>query len=161
MDKLKLYLMIGLPGETEVDIDECADFVGVLSKIIPVTLGISPFCAKRNTPLDGMPYAGVATIQRRLNRLRSKLAGRAEVRPTSSRWAWVEHVLSQGGADEGRAVLEALRRGGTFAAFRHAFGAIGHHPDNTGYETVVMPASRVRKQQHALPMLQAHPLGKS
>ena len=154
MEKLKLYLMIGLPGETDADIDECAEFVGTLSTIIPITLGISPFCAKRNTPLDGMPYAGVAIVQQRLNRLRSKLVGRAEVRPTSARWAWVEHVLSQGGAAEGRAVLDALRCGGTFADFREAFATAGHHPDKTGYESAVMPASRV----HRLPVLRAHPL---
>ena len=139
MEKMKLYLMVGLPGETEADIDECADFVGSLSKIIPVTLGISPFCAKRNTPLDGMPYAGINTVQRRLTQLRSRLAGRAELRPTSSRWAWVEHVLSQGGANEGIAVFQALRRGGTFADYREALMTIGHHPDKTGYETIVMP----------------------
>ena len=155
MDKIKLYLMIGLPGETDADIDECADFVGGLSRIIPVTLGISPFCAKRNTPLDGMPYAGVVTVQRRLNRLRSKLAGRAEVRPTSSRWAWVEHVLSQGGPREGLAVLEALRNGGTFADYREAFVAIGHHPDKTGYDKVVMPESRTQKKRTELTILHA------
>jgi radical SAM superfamily enzyme YgiQ (UPF0313 family) len=140
MEKLKLYLMIGLPGETDADIDECSNFVAGLSKIIPVTLGISPFCAKRNTPLDGMPYAGISTVQKRLNRLRSGLAGRAEVRPTSARWAWVEHVLSQGGVAEGRAVLDALRRGGRFADYRAAFMALGHHPEETGYENVSMPA---------------------
>ncbi len=155
MDKMKLYLMIGLPGETDADIDECADFVGGLSKVIPVTLGISPFCAKRNTPLDGMPYAGVVTVQRRLNRLRSKLAGRAEVRPTSSRWAWVEHVLSQGGPKEGLAVLQALRNGGTFADYREAFVAIGHHPDKTGYDKVVMPESRTQKKRTELTILHA------
>ena len=60
MDRLKLYLMIGLPGETEADIDECARFVSELSRIVPIALGIAPFCAKRNTPLDRMPFAGIA-----------------------------------------------------------------------------------------------------
>jgi radical SAM superfamily enzyme YgiQ (UPF0313 family) len=63
MDRLTLYLMIGLPGETNEDIDECVRFVGELSKIIPVALGVAPFCAKRNTPLDRMPFAGVALVQ--------------------------------------------------------------------------------------------------
>ncbi len=153
MKKLKLYLMLGLPGEVNADIDECAEFVGMLSTMIPVTLGISPFCAKRNTPLDKMPYAGVSTVQRRLNRLRSKLVGRAEVRPTSSRWAWVEHVLSQGGADEGLAVLDALHAGGTFAVFRQAFATLGHHPDKTGYEMTAMPEGRERGRR--LPVIRA------
>lgn len=130
MEKLKLYLMVGLPGEHDEDIDECARFVGALSQTIPITLSISPFCAKRNTPLDGMPYAGVSVVQSRLTRLRAKLAGRANVGATSARWAWVEHVLSQGGEQEGASVLRALQAGGSFSAYRDAFAQIGHHPDS-------------------------------
>jgi radical SAM superfamily enzyme YgiQ (UPF0313 family) len=129
MERLKLYLMLGLPGEKLEDVDECAQFVSELTSVIPIVLGVSPFCAKRNTPFDKMPFAGIANVQKRLRRLRLGLAGRAEVRATSSRWAWVEHVLAQGGPDEGKAVLHALRDGGTFAAYRRAFEALGHHPE--------------------------------
>jgi radical SAM superfamily enzyme YgiQ (UPF0313 family) len=126
MDRLKLYLMLGLPGETEADIDECAELVSELSRVIPVALGISPFCAKRNTPLDGSAYAGVALVRSRLARLRAKLRGRADVRATSSRWAWVEHVLAQGAEAEGRAAAAATLAGGSFSDFRRAFGDLGH-----------------------------------
>jgi radical SAM superfamily enzyme YgiQ (UPF0313 family) len=121
MNRLKLYLMIGLPSETDADIDECAAFVSTLSQRIPVSLGIAPFCAKRNTPLDGEAYAGIDVVRARLERLRRGLEGRAEVRSTSARWGWVEYVLAQGGAAEGRAVLDAVHGGGTFAAYRRAF----------------------------------------
>lgn len=124
MERLKLYLMVGVPGETDEDIDECIAFVTALSKRVPVALGISPFCAKRNTPLDGQPYAGIKVIEQRLDRLRRGLSGRADVRATSARWTWVEYVLAQGGAAEGRAVLDAVRAGGTFAAYRKAFEAL-------------------------------------
>jgi radical SAM superfamily enzyme YgiQ (UPF0313 family) len=124
MDRLKLYLMIGLPTETDDDIDECIRFTTELSRIVPVALGIAPFCAKRNTPLDGAPFAGVQVVDRRLERLRKGLRGRADVRSTSAKWAWVEYVLAQGGVAEGRAVLDAVRAGGTFAAYKRAFEAI-------------------------------------
>jgi radical SAM superfamily enzyme YgiQ (UPF0313 family) len=133
MDRLKLYLMLGLPGETTEDIDECAQFVSELSRIIPIALGVSAFCAKRNTPLDGAPYAGIGRIQARLKRLRRGLSGRAEVRATSARWAWVEHVLAQGGEAEGLAVVEAQKAGGSFAEYRRAFERLGHNPD--GHDT--------------------------
>jgi radical SAM superfamily enzyme YgiQ (UPF0313 family) len=124
MKRLKLYLMIGLPTETDADIDECAEFVSRLSERIPVSLGIAPFCAKRNTPLDGAPFAGVAVVDRRLDRLRRGLRGRAEIRATSARWAWVEYVLAQGGAAEGRAVRDVALAGGSFAAYKSAFERI-------------------------------------
>jgi len=107
--------------------------VSELSKIIPVSLGISPFCAKRNTPLDRAPYAGTSRVQSRLQRLRRGLAGRADVRATSARWAWVEYVLAQGGEAEGLAVLDAVLAGGGFAAYRKAFRALGHDGDGRDY----------------------------
>ncbi|MDB4940531.1 MAG: hypothetical protein JWP97_65 [Labilithrix sp.] len=124
MHTLKLYLMIGLPGETDDDIDECARFTTELSKIVPVALGIAPFCAKRNTPMDGTAFAGISVVEKRLERLRRGLRGRADVRSTSAKWAWVEYVLAQGGPDEGLAVLEAVRDGGNFAAYKKAFGKL-------------------------------------
>ena len=124
MDRLKLYLMIGLPGESDDDIDECARFTTELSKIVPVALGIAPFCAKRNTPMDGAGFAGIAVVEKRLERLKRGLRGRADVRSTSAKWAWVEYVLAQGGPDEGLAVLEAVRDGGNFAAYKKAFSKL-------------------------------------
>ena len=121
MDRLKLYLMIGLPSETNADIDECVSFVTELSKIVPIALGIAPFCAKRNTPLDGEAFAGIDVVTDRLDRLKRGLKGRADVRSTSAKWAWVEYVLAQGGEAEGRALAEAARAGGSFAAFKRSF----------------------------------------
>ncbi len=124
MARLKLYLMIGLPGETDDDIDECVKFTTELTKIAPIALGVAPFCAKRNTPLDGQPFAGIDVVDKRLERLRRGLRGRADVRSTSAKWAWIEYVLAQGGPAEGLATLEATRDGGSFAAYRKAFAKL-------------------------------------
>jgi radical SAM superfamily enzyme YgiQ (UPF0313 family) len=126
MDRLKLYLMIGLPGETDEDVDECVQFVGKLSTIFPVALGIAPFCAKRNTPLDGAPFAGIDLVRARLDRLRRGLQGRADVRSTSGKWAWVEYVLAQGGQAEGIAAAQAALAGGRFSDYRSAFESLGY-----------------------------------
>ncbi len=124
MKRLKLYLMIGLPGEVDEDIDECAGFVSELAQVSPIVLGIAPFCAKRNTPLDGQPFAGVDVVKKRLERLKRALKGRAEVRSTSARWAWVEYVLAQGGVPHGRAVRAAVRAGESFADYSRAFAEV-------------------------------------
>jgi radical SAM superfamily enzyme YgiQ (UPF0313 family) len=121
MRTLKLYEMVGLPGEGDEDIDELVRFASELSKILPTALGVAPFVAKRNTPLDGSPYAGIRTVEDRLERLRRGLRGKVDVRPTSARWAWVEYVLAQGGMEAGRRALAAHRDGGSFAAWRRAF----------------------------------------
>jgi radical SAM superfamily enzyme YgiQ (UPF0313 family) len=119
---LKVYMMVGLPGEEDADIDELVRFTRELAAIAPrVALGVAPFVAKRNTPLDGEPFDGVARVERKLDRLRRGLAGKAEVRPTSARWAWVEYMLAQGDSRAGLAALDAWRAGGSFAAWKRAF----------------------------------------
>ena len=124
LERMKLYLMIGLPGETDADIDECIAFSTALSKIIPLSLGIAPFCAKRNTPLDGQAFAGIDVVTDRLARLRRGLKGRVDVRSTSAKWAWVEYVLAQGGEAEGLAAASAARAGGRFADYKRAFATL-------------------------------------
>ena len=70
MKTLKVYMMVGLPDETDEDIDELVGFAKEISKVIRLAYGIAPFVAKRNTPLDGAPFAGIAEVESRLDRLR-------------------------------------------------------------------------------------------
>ena len=125
--RMKLYMMVGVPDETDEDIDELVLFATELSKIAPLALGIAPFVSKRNTPLDGQPFAGIDVVDRRLDRLRRGLKGKVDLRATSARWAWVEWVLAQGGRAEGRAVMDAAKNGGSFAAWKRAFAALPEH----------------------------------
>jgi radical SAM superfamily enzyme YgiQ (UPF0313 family) len=121
---LKVYMMVGLPDETDADIDELIGFATELSKIHPLVIGVGPFVAKRNTPLDGTPFAGIDVVEHRLARLRAGLQGRVDLRATSARWAWVEYVLAQGSLPEGRALFDAARAGGKFSDYRRAFEAL-------------------------------------
>ena len=121
MRGLKLYEMVGLPGETDDDIDELVRFARELSKIIPLALGVAPFVAKRNTPLDGSPFAGIKVVEHKLDVLARGLKGRVEVRPTSARWAWVEYVMAQGGMSAGLRALAAHRAGGKFSDWKRSF----------------------------------------
>jgi radical SAM superfamily enzyme YgiQ (UPF0313 family) len=123
----KVYMMVGVPGESEDDIDELVSLSAELAAIHPkVAYGVAPFVAKRNTPLDGTPFAGIDVVERRLKRLSDGLrkrgiADKVSVRPTSARWAWVEYMLAQSESRGGLAVMDAIRKGGAFAAYRKAF----------------------------------------
>jgi radical SAM superfamily enzyme YgiQ (UPF0313 family) len=128
MERLKVYNMVGLPFEGDEDIDEMVRFTSELSRILPVVIGVAPFVAKRNTPLDGSPFGGILEIEAKLSRLRRGLKGRARVRPTSARWAWVEYMLAQCGSEAGLAAMDAHRAGGRFADYKRAFEARGAAP---------------------------------
>ena len=145
---LKVYMMLGVPSETDADVDELIQLSKELAAIHPrVAYGLAPFVAKRNTPLDGAPFAGIDLVDHRLARLRKGLAAaglarKVEVRATSARWAWVEYMLAQGEARAGLAVMDAHRAGGSFAAYRKAFEKHGVEP--TG------PRARVPSSQELI-----------
>ena len=148
LQTLKIYMMLGVPGETDADVDELVALSRELAAIHPrVAYGIAPFVAKRNTPLDGTPFAGIDLVEARLARLRrglvvAGLGGKVTVRPTSARWAWIEYMLAQGESSAGLAVMDAHRAGGSFAAYRRAFAARGVEP--TG------PRARVPSSQELI-----------
>jgi len=126
-DIFKVYMIVGLPGETDEDIDELIRFtIELADRARPsrLALGVAPFVAKKNTPLDGEDFAGIKLIDRRMKRLTRGLRGKAEVRPVSSRWAWVEYEISQGGPQTGHAIREAWQNGGRFAHYKAALGKI-------------------------------------
>jgi radical SAM superfamily enzyme YgiQ (UPF0313 family) len=121
---LKIYEMIGVPGETDDDADELIDLALELAAIVRLTLTFSTLVAKRNTPLDGQPFMGVKPADARLERIRRGLRGKVELRPQSPRWAHIEHMLAQRGPEGGHATLEAVRAGGRYRDFVQAFGAL-------------------------------------
>ena len=134
MPTVKIYMMVGVPEETDDDIDELIRFTKQLTEVHHhIAYGIAPFVAKRNTPLDGTPFAGLDVVDARLRRLREGIArsgvgARAEIRPTSSRWAWVEYMVAQGEDTAGLAIMDAHRAGGSFAAYKKAFKERGVVP---------------------------------
>lgn len=122
LQTVKIYMMVGLPTETDADIDELIRLTHELVKVHPrIAFGVAPFVAKRHTPLDGSEFAGIDVVEARLERLRRGLRGKATLRPTSARWAWVEYMIAQAGAGAGLAVMDAHRAGGRFADYRRAF----------------------------------------
>ncbi len=122
---LKVYMMLGVPDEQPEDLEELVSFTRKLAAIHPVALGIAPFVPKRNTPWDDQPFAGIPVVERALARVQAGLKGsRADVRATSARWAWVEHLLAGGGPEAGEAALQAVSAGGSFADWKRAFAGV-------------------------------------
>ncbi|MBA3462550.1 MAG: radical SAM protein [Deltaproteobacteria bacterium] len=145
---LKVYMMLGVPGETDADVDELVQLSKELAAIHPrVAYGLAPFVAKRNTPLDGTPFAGIPLVEARLARLdkglrAAGLSDKVKVRPTSARWAWVEYMIAQGESRAGLAIMDAHKAGGSFAAYKKAFAA--HDVQPTG------PRARVPSSQELI-----------
>lgn len=121
--RFRLYFMVGLPGETEEDMDAIGKLAGRLKALAPRTAfsaTLSPFVPKRHTPLARAPFGPVSVLNRRLHRATRALraAGIGDVTGESPRAAEVQAILSRGGRELGRALVAAGEAGGSLSEFR-------------------------------------------
>jgi radical SAM superfamily enzyme YgiQ (UPF0313 family) len=98
---VKLYFMIGLPGETDKDVKQLVRLVAKLAEIrgrARLTVAAGPFVPKPQTAFQWAPFCDRETLRKRVVLLRevSRLKGCA-LRLQSIGEAWVEAVLSRGG----------------------------------------------------------------
>jgi len=104
--QVKLYFMIGLPSETDEDIEEIIDLSLDCKRLLDsrqpgtrLTLNISPFVPKAGTPFQWLPMTRPAILNRRLSRLKHSLMPRGiKVKGESPAWSQVQGVLSRGDA---------------------------------------------------------------
>ena len=144
MRHLKLYVIVGLPGETDEDRDELAALVLRLKKILPIVLGVSPFVPKFHTPLADSPFLGEREVDRVLKAMKRRLApAGVQLRGPGAREAYVEYRLAQGGFAHAQAAIAAARAGGRLADYKRALCDLPERvrPDNFA-ELVPAPTFR-------------------
>lgn len=153
--RMKIYQMIGAPGEEDADVDELIAFMLELSKITRIALTFSTFVAKRNTPLDGSPFVGIDTAQERLKKIQSALRSRIEIRPQPPKWAYIEYELAQRGSEAGYAAIEAVHNGGGYSAWNRAFAKLApsQRPLRYGDEERRARRTGMAKHRPRLPVL--------
>lgn len=126
---IKLYMMVGLPTETEEDLEEMVKLVerikdrmleagrtfGRAGKIIPSLNGFVP---KPNTPFQWEPICNEKELKRRLKFVSKKLARipNVEVRAMSSRIAHEQALFSSGDRRVAPAIEAAARLHGDLNA---------------------------------------------
>jgi len=122
--QVKLYFMIGLPTETDADIDELIKLTLNLKKRVQETVSriaitIEPFVPKAGTPFQWLAMAPEDALNERVNRVKNALVRSGiEVRAESVGWSLVQGVLARGDAKLGD-VLAKMQRN-SLAAWRRA-----------------------------------------
>ena len=106
--RLRLYAMVGVPGEEDGDVEELASLVRGLSSQLRVAVSVSPFVPKRFTPLADAPFAGVRLLKRRIHALKHAVGSGAALSVTSPREAEVEWQLSHARGAEGAELVMRL-----------------------------------------------------
>jgi radical SAM family uncharacterized protein len=129
-DMIKVYTMIGLPTETEPDLDELVTLVkdilaqGRRHGVRPqVNVSVGCFIPKSFTPFQWFGFDGVENLERKIAYLKDRFRS---VKGAKMTWhepkeAEIEAMLSLGDRRMGRAVLEVWKRGGRFDAWSEHF----------------------------------------
>jgi radical SAM superfamily enzyme YgiQ (UPF0313 family) len=102
--QLKLYFMIGLPSETDEDIEEIINLTLKGKNILDrqqsgtrLILNIAPFVPKAGTPFQWLPMAPLPTLNRRLSLLKNKLSPKGiKVKAESPAWSQIQGILARG-----------------------------------------------------------------
>ncbi|MBS9390032.1 MAG: radical SAM protein [Dolichospermum sp. WA123] len=132
LSSLKLYGMVGIPGEEAEDIDATIKMMQSVKKAAPglrLTLGCSTFVPKSHTPFQ---WFGVnKQAEKRLQLLQKQIKPQGiEFRPESYNWSIIQALLSRG--DRRLSQLLELTRdfGDSLGSYKRAFKQLkGQIPD--------------------------------
>ncbi len=101
--QVKLYFIIGLPGETDEDVRAIARLaLGIRERLdgsgaARLTLNVAPFVPKAGTPFQWLPMTPEAALEERTALLRADLPKRGvKLNVESPAWSRVQGVLSRG-----------------------------------------------------------------
>lgn len=123
LEGLKLYGMVGLPGEEEEDIEATVELMKAVRKAAPglrLTLGCSTFVPKAQTPFQW--YGVRKEGERRLEYLAKAMRAQGvEFRPESYKWSVIQALLSRGDRRLGRLLEKVSEYGDSHGSFRRAF----------------------------------------
>jgi hypothetical protein len=129
--QLKLYFMIGHPGETEADVEAIGDLVLRIRARFArrLTITATPFVPKAQTPFQWSAMLPMAQLAARIRYLERRLqpAGVA-VRSDSPAWAAVEGILARGDGRLGRALVQMTGTG--LRAWQQSLHAEGLDPQD-------------------------------
>ncbi|WP_243674854.1 radical SAM protein [Vulcanisaeta distributa] len=111
IDHLKLYFMVGLPGEGDDDVKSVINLLSRLKRLgIKHSLSVNPWIPKPHTPLQWLPMANDDIINARVKELRNAQTY-MEFSTYNILDAKVQALLSLGDRDVGNLIFEASLTG--------------------------------------------------
>ncbi len=142
--EVKLYFMLGLPGETEDDVEAIGRQLAQLCAVFPsmrFIVSAAPLVPKPHTEFELVEMLPVAELRRRGAHLREALQKlrRVRLRLGSPRWAVVQATFSRGGRELGQVILQASLRGGLLQDVQAAMKAAGMRLDDYRSALVTKP----------------------
>ncbi|GAK57334.1 radical SAM domain protein [Candidatus Vecturithrix granuli] len=136
---LKFYFLVGLPTETEDDLEaiialctRCRELMlctaKSLGKMGKMTVSVNPFVPKPFTPLQWCPMETEPELKRKIHKLQRALQrlGNVEVIHETPKWAVWQGILARGDRKLGQVLLRTLKLQGNW---KKAFQDLDLDPD--------------------------------
>lgn len=138
---IRLYIMVGLPTETDEDIEAIVTMANDVFGYMQdagckgrLTLSVNPFIPKPFTPFQWMPMANQKEVTKKLNSIKKALSKnrRIEVLVESPKEAYIQGVLARGDRRLGEIIAYAAENGGA-KAFKNACREFDYDMDEALY----------------------------
>lgn len=148
---LKLYGMVGIPGEAMEDLEQTVAMMLSLKQVAPglrLTLGCSTFVPKAHTPFQ---WFGVnSQAEKRLQFLQKKLRPHGiDFRPESYHWSVIQALIARGDRRLGRLLERVRHYGDSLGSYRRAFKELrGQIPPLEWYVHESWPTDQVLPWSH-------------
>jgi len=159
--KVKLYFMIGLPGETYEDLDAIIDLAEKIksrgqARLSPTHLSINPFIPKPYSDFEGEGMEELESLEEKRSYLGSRLKAqgsrqRIRVDFHDARMSRIEAVLARGDRKVGEVIFKAWHKGARLQAWTEHFKY--NLWEESFQETGIDPGVYLRKKEQfeALP----------
>jgi len=148
---LKLYGMVGIPGEQPEDVEATAEMMVDLKRAAPglrLTLGCSTFVPKAHTPFQ---WQGLnPDAEKRLKTLQKRLRPQGiDFRPESYNWSVIQALLSRGDRRLAPLLLQVRHYGDSLGSYRRGFKTLrGQLPSLDFYVQEEWPIDRPLPWSH-------------
>ena len=126
LQNLKMYFILGLPTETQADLEDIVNMASrIASRGFPsrgVRLSVNPFVPKPHTPFVWEPQPSIDYVRKGIKFISSKLKRnpRISIEGFDPRWGAIEALLSLGDNTVGKAIELSAFYGGGLGAWRRA-----------------------------------------
>lgn len=125
--KIKLYFMIGLPTETDADIDAIIELIQKIDSLakrkLQINVTLSPFVPKTFTPLQWEPFSPLTQTLNRIMRVKHAFSTRRNIKIKyhNLESSQLEAILSRGDRSIGKVIHAAWQDGAIYDGWNESF----------------------------------------
>ncbi len=128
---IKMYFIVGIPGEKIEDIEKDILFIKELARKTGykgerrIKISITPFIPKPHTPLGSYPFEDIKTLMQKINMFKKELGGIVDIREYNPKYAQIQIILSRGNKELSKTIVLWAYYSGGLGAWKRSLKETG------------------------------------